>query len=106
MPYAKRSDLPESVKHVLPAHAQDIYQQAFNNAWSQYKDPDDRRGNESREEVAHKVAWSAVKHDYEKGDDDKWHPKNSVLRCGPEQQARLYVPSRQHHVRSHAHFFL
>lgn len=75
MPYAKRNDLPESVKNVLPAHAQDIYQQAFNHAWTQYKDPDDRRDDASREEVAHKVAWAAVKHEYEKGDDNKWHPK-------------------------------
>ncbi len=35
----------------------------------------DRRGDDSREEVAHKVAWAAVKKEYEKGDDDKWHPK-------------------------------
>lgn len=25
MPYKTKSDLPESVKHVLPSHAQDIY---------------------------------------------------------------------------------
>ncbi|EMT4726480.1 ChaB family protein, partial [Enterobacter hormaechei] len=25
--------------------------------------------------TAHKVAWAAVKNDYEKGDDDKWHKK-------------------------------
>ena len=34
-------------------------------------------GGKSRfEEVARKVAWSAVKHDYEKGDDGDWHRKN------------------------------
>jgi cation transport regulator len=75
MPYSKRTDLPDNVKHVLPAHAQDIYQQAFNNAWEEYKEAKDRRGDDSREEVAHKVAWAAVKKEYEKGDDDKWHPK-------------------------------
>jgi len=75
MPYSKRTDLPENVKHVLPPHAQDIYQQAFNSAWDQYKKAEDRRGDESQEEVAHKVAWAAVKKEYEKGDDDKWHPK-------------------------------
>ena len=75
MPYQSREDLPDNVRHVLPAHAQDIYQQAFNSAWDQYKDKQDRRGNESQEEVAHKVAWSAVKEKYAKGDDDKWHPK-------------------------------
>ncbi|WP_342755286.1 putative cation transport regulator ChaB [Pantoea sp. MBD-2R] len=76
MPYSTRSSLPDSVKHVLPAHAQDIYLEAFNSAWDEYKEKKDRRGDESREEVAHKVAWSAVKHSYEKGDDDKWHKKH------------------------------
>ncbi|BCQ34685.1 putative cation transport regulator ChaB [Erwinia rhapontici] len=75
MPYAYRSALPDSVRHVLPAHAQDIYLEAFNSAWGQYKDKEDRRGDDSREEVAHKVAWAAVNHQYQKGDDDKWHKK-------------------------------
>lgn len=76
MPYQTRSALPDSVKNVLPAHAQDVYKEAFNSAWDEYKEKKDRRGDESREEVAHKVAWSAVKHTYEKGDDDKWHKKH------------------------------
>lgn len=75
MPSESRSTLPDSVRHVLPAHAQDIYLKAFNHAWDEYKDKSDRRGDDSREEVAHKVAWAAVKHQYEKGDDDKWHPR-------------------------------
>ncbi|MCU5774864.1 putative cation transport regulator ChaB [Erwiniaceae bacterium BAC15a-03b] len=75
MPYQSKSELPESVKNVLPAHAQEIYKEAFNSAWDQYKDKQERRGDESREEVAHKVAWAAVKHQYHKGDDDKWHKK-------------------------------
>jgi len=75
VPYAYRSALPDSVRHVLPAHAQDIYLEAFNSAWGQYKDKEDRRGDDSREEVAHKVAWAAVKHQYQKGDADKWHKK-------------------------------
>lgn len=77
MPYKSRSSLPESVKHVLPAHGQDIYIAAFNNAWDEYKDKKDRNDNSSREEVSHKVAWAAVKQKYEKGDDDKWHKKSS-----------------------------
>ncbi|MFG1172746.1 putative cation transport regulator ChaB [Erwiniaceae bacterium CAU 1747] len=76
MPYPSRQALPDAVRHVLPAHAQDIYKEAFNSAWEQYKDRDDRRGDDSREEVAHKVAWAAVKHQYHKGDDDKWHRKD------------------------------
>lgn len=76
MPYKDRSELPDSVKDNLPAHAQDIYKEAFNNAWDQYKDPDDRKQGGSREEAAHRVAWSAVKQKYQKGDDDKWHSKD------------------------------
>ena len=71
MPYSNREELPESVRHVLPAHAQDIYKEAFNNAWDEYKDPRDRKKGGTREEAAHRVAWAAVKHTYQKGDDDK-----------------------------------
>jgi cation transport regulator len=75
MPYHTVSELPESVKNVLPEHAQDIYKEAFNSAYDQYKNPDDRRGDADREETSHRVAWSAVKNVYEKGDDGVWHKK-------------------------------
>lgn len=75
MPYKTTSELPDTVKDVLPDHAQDIFKEAFNSAYDQYKDPDERRGDESREETAFKVAWSAVKREYEKGEDGKWHEK-------------------------------
>jgi cation transport regulator len=68
MPYQSNTDLPSSVRDHLPAHAQAIYREAFNHAWDEYKDSDKRRSQESREEVAHKVAWSAVKEKYEKSD--------------------------------------
>jgi cation transport regulator len=68
MPYDKNEDLPDSVQDNLPKHAQTIYREAFNSAWEQYSDPEDRRGDDSREEVAHKVAWSAVKQTYTKRD--------------------------------------
>ncbi len=66
MPYKNEMELPESVQKVLPEHAQKIYLEAFNNAWNEYKNPEDRIGDTSREETAHKVAWSAVKKTYEK----------------------------------------
>ncbi|QJW55155.1 Putative cation transport regulator ChaB [Serratia plymuthica] len=75
MPYNSKSALPDNVKNVLPDHAQEIYKEAFNSAWDQYRDPGDRRGDDSREETAHKVAWAAVKQTYRKGDDDRWHKK-------------------------------
>lgn len=76
MPYEKREELPDSVRNVLPPHAQSIYKEAFNSAWEQYAKPEDRKGDSSREETAHAVAWSAVKENYEKGDDDRWHRKS------------------------------
>lgn len=76
MPYQKISDLPKSVKDALPAHAQEIYKDAFNNSWEEYADREKRREPESsREEVAHRVAWAAVKQKYEKAEDGKWHAK-------------------------------
>ncbi|HRJ06445.1 MAG TPA: putative cation transport regulator ChaB [Candidatus Saccharibacteria bacterium] len=75
MPYSNLNELPDSVKNVLPEHAQDIYKEAFNSAWDQYDTPEERRDNADREETAHRVAWAAVKQKYEKGDDGKWHQK-------------------------------
>lgn len=68
MPYDSLTELPDSVRDNLPKHAQEIYQSAFNNAWDEYRNADDREGDASREETAHKVAWSAVKQSYEKRD--------------------------------------
>lgn len=74
MPYERNAELPEQVRTHLPAHAQDIYREAFNHAWDEYQDKASRRTEESREEVSHKVAWSAVKHaGYARGKDGDWH---------------------------------
>ena len=63
MPYATKSELPDSVTNHLPAHAQDIYKEAFNSAWDEYKHDEAR---------AHRVAWGAVKKEYHKNDAGKW----------------------------------
>jgi cation transport regulator len=60
MPYASNEDLPPSVREHLPEAAQTIYRRAFNNAWRTY------RLYPAREEVAHRVAWAAVKRRYRK----------------------------------------
>lgn len=76
MPYKNLNDLPESVKNNLPKHGQEIYQSAFNSAWDQYDEPHERRGDDAREETAHKVAWAAVKNVYEKDEQSgKWQKK-------------------------------
>ena len=61
MPYSDINELPSSVRENLPKHAQEIYMKAYNSAWEQYSEPEERRGNASREETAHRVAWAAVK---------------------------------------------
>ena len=57
------SDITKERIDELPSHAQEIFKEAHSSALEQYKNPDKRRGGkkESKEEVAHKVAWSAVK---------------------------------------------
>jgi cation transport regulator len=67
MPYKTISELPDSVRDNLPKHAEEIYLAAFNSAWEQYDKPSERRSkDDTREEVSHKVAWAAVKNEYEK----------------------------------------
>ena len=78
MPYKTISDLPDSVRDNLPKHAEEIYLAAFNSAWDQYDKPGERRdSSDTREEVAHKIAWAAVKNVYEKDDKTgKWTKKS------------------------------
>ncbi len=77
MPYKTVEDLPPSVAEHLPPHAQEIYLAAFNNAWEEYKNPSARYEDSSREETAHRVAWSAVKKEYEKDESTGlWKKKN------------------------------
>ncbi len=75
MPYSKLNELPKGVQENLPHHAQEIYRAAFNAAWEQYKYPEDRRGHDDRETVAHKVAWAAVKDKYERQKNGNWTEK-------------------------------
>ena len=73
MPYKNNSDLPVKVKQHLPPHAQDIYREAFNHAWEQYKSPNKRRDpTESQEKISHKIAWTAVERKYKKNMENKW----------------------------------
>jgi cation transport regulator len=63
MPYPTNEDLPPALRRSLPPHAQDIYREAFNHAWRQYAGEAARQ-----EEIAHRVAWAAVKKRYRKRD--------------------------------------
>lgn len=66
IPYKSITELPYNVRDNLPQHAQEIYKEAYNSAWDEYADPEDRRDDASREETAHKVAWAAIKNVYTK----------------------------------------
>jgi cation transport regulator len=62
MPYDK-SNIPDRIK-MLPTQAQDIWVEAFNSAYKEY--PDD-------EERCNKIAWGAVSNaDYKKDEEGKW----------------------------------
>jgi cation transport regulator len=71
-------ELPDSVRENLPDHAQEIYRNAFNSAWDRYDEPQERRGDSTREETAHKIAWAAVKKAYAKNEKSgKWVAKKN-----------------------------
>jgi cation transport regulator len=55
MPYTA-GNLPDAVK-ALPEHARDIWREAFNAAWQEHEDD---------EETCSRIAWAAVKTQYEK----------------------------------------
>ncbi len=62
----------------LSEHAKHIFKKSYDNALKEYRDPSKRRGGkkESVEQVAHKVAWAAVKKVYKKKG-DAWVRSNS-----------------------------
>ena len=68
MPYLTNDDLPIPVQRYLPEHGQDIFREAFNHAWQEYA------GDPRQEEIAHRVAWAAVKRIYVKVGAE-WEPR-------------------------------
>ncbi len=69
MPKTKKEDLPDTLKR-SPAKAQRTFAKTLDNAHEQYG------GDEER---AHRTAYAAVKHSFERVD-DRWEPKK---RKGP-----------------------
>ena len=72
--YGDVSDLPDGVQDNLPQPAQHIYMSAYNSA---VESDTELEGDQSREQYAHRVAWTAVKQEYEKGD-SHWHKKEDA----------------------------
>ena len=71
MPYSSVAELPTGVKSSLPKHAQDIYKAAFNSAWDDHPEA----SREEKEQIAHRIAWSAVKRKYERDGSGRWIKK-------------------------------
>ena len=68
MPYKSNEDLPKSIVDSLTEeHAQTIFRKVFNSAYEEYKN----------EEQAFKVAWAAVKKEYEKNQQGEWVKKSN-----------------------------
>lgn len=65
MVYQQINDLPAAVKEALPEHGQELFLEAFNKASEKYEEEDD----------ATRAAWGAVRRDYQKCDDGRWHRK-------------------------------
>lgn len=80
MYYKNNSELPESVKKILPISAQDLYRKAFNNACEKYKKAHAKlKETAEAEEKFRKEAWAAVEKQYEKIK-DKWENKKDKKR--------------------------
>ena len=89
--YASLTELPIGVRGNLPVQAQEVYRKAFNSAWMQYNQPAERIDDATREETSHRVAWAAVKRDYEKDERTGfWRPISLTAR--PEMFSS--VPTR------------
>lgn len=66
MPYSSNDKLPSAVRHHLPPAAQSVYREAFNHAWKTYA------RDTRQEEIAHRVAWAAVKRQFHKTEGGDW----------------------------------
>jgi cation transport regulator len=78
MEYQNKSDLPHTLRDMLPEEAQDIYLEAFQEAWEEYEDW--QGGDMDRHSTAHQRAMAAVKLDFVHDDETgKWHRKGEEL---------------------------
>lgn len=75
MKYENHNDLPQGVRSSLPRRAQILYRDAYNAAWDSYDELDDAA---SREEEAHKAAWSSVKKSFVRNIEGKWVERKST----------------------------
>lgn len=83
--YESKKELPDTVRDVLPEEAQEIYLEAFNRSWEMYDE--EETGQMSREAVANRDGWAAVKRDYTRDDETgKWYPAGEVPEESEEEE--------------------
>jgi cation transport regulator len=86
MEYESIQDLPETLRDILPDRAQEIYLEAFQEAWDDYEDW--QGGEMDRHSVAHERAMVEVKKEYvEDEETGVWHRKGEE----PEEQDKDLV---------------
>lgn len=68
-PYHTIEDLPDEIRDDLPRHAQELYLQAYNEAWRDYDAHKNTRIKTTREAVAHRVALWAVQNVYDRDEE-------------------------------------
>jgi cation transport regulator len=62
MRYETKSDLPETLRDILPDEALELYLEAYQHSWDTYDE--EEGGDLSRDAVAHRDGWTAVEHEY------------------------------------------
>jgi cation transport regulator len=71
MRYENKSELPPTIRDILPEHAQELYLQAYQKAWDEYEEG---QGYLSRDTMAHQQGYTAVQHEYVQDEGTgKWH---------------------------------
>lgn len=80
--YESIEDLPSTVSDVLPEGAQKIYLEVYNETWDAHAE-EEEPGKQGRDSVAHRKAWTAMRHEYVKDEDTgKWYLKGEL----PEEE--------------------
>jgi cation transport regulator len=85
MTYESKEELPDTIRDVLPEQAQELYVEAYNEAWEAY---DERWSSElGREGVANREAWASVKQEFVQNEETRqWYPKGEMPEEGQDTE--------------------
>jgi cation transport regulator len=84
MPYDTVAELPEQVRHALPKHAQEIWRAAYEAAWEAHSE----LARADREATCARIAWGAVKRQYETGPKGGMWRKKATEKAGTTETQR------------------